>query len=126
MDGMELIPPFEVARIIVRNAAFSLVDDAFMEAAVASFDEAIKPVIVGQGIVDEARYPALRAKFLDKGFVDQSRVWVERNFGSLACSDDDLLLFLNRVTFDFMKFQYDKSIDLLSMFKAAIEIGELD
>lgn len=126
MDGMELIPPFEVARLIVRNAAFSLVDDAFMEAAIASFDEAVKPAAISEGIVDEATYPALRAKFLDKGFVDQSRVWEDRHFGNKPHSDDELLHLLNQVTFDFMKYQYSKSIDLLSMFKASIELGELD
>lgn len=126
MDGMELIPPFEVARLIVRNAAFSLVDDAFMDAAIASFDEAVKPAAIRAGFIVEATYPALRAKFLDKGFVDQSRFWEERHFGDKPHSDDELLYFLNQVTFDFMKFQYNNSIDLLSMFKAAIELGELD
>lgn len=120
---MQVMPSEEFAEEILRDAGFSIVDEAYLGWAFQGFDTALREVVLECGLLDESKYIAARTYFFTRCIIPKLQKKYDEAYPDKSPPDDVAMKRIAEKVTDLIVYIYDKkSTDLYGVFEEFVYI----
>lgn len=123
---MQVVPSEEIAEEILRDAGFSIIDEAYLEWAYRGFDSALRNEVLQRGLLTNEKYEIARSYFLTRCIVPNLSKKLNAAYPDTQPSADEAMKLLAEKVTDLIIYIYDdRSMDLYAVFEQfVIEMGD--